>query len=502
MNPSSLIDFKNVSKSFGPIEAIKQISFSVLPGTFHGIVGENGAGKSTTMNILYGLIKADSGTIHLRGRETRFHSPEEAIQIGIGMVHQHFMLVPTLTVWENIVLGMEPAFFHLDPKKTIQEIESLQEQFGFSLELSAITENLSLGEQQQIEILKLLYRKASILILDEPTAVLAPQEVSLLFEKLKFLQEQGKTIIVITHKLKEILSYTQRVTVMRSGQVITTVETQTLTEDSLSQLMMGRARIPLRKRSPQIAEQDPVLHLKTLSTESTYSRGLHNINLAVYPGQIVGIAGIEGQGQHELIEVLCQLRTFSGSARLLGELLNSRSAYSRRQSGFSLIPLDRQKQGLVMEFSNADNFILGHHREIRFQTNGFLNADLIQAQSQDLMNRFEVHPNDPHLLTKSLSGGNQQKLLIARETSSPVKFLLACHPTRGVDIGSIEFIHSHFQKLAGKGAGILLISSDLDELLSLTDSMCVIREGTLVYQGATDQLTMKDLGIWMMGAKI
>jgi simple sugar transport system ATP-binding protein len=501
VNHSPLIEFKNVSKRYGSIPANDQVSFAIYPRTFHGIIGENGAGKSTIMKILYGLIKKDSGAIFHNGNQVVFKTPQEAIQAGIGMVHQHFMLVPTLSVWENVILGLEPNRFHIDQSSAISRIASLQNDFGFNLNLSAPVESLSLGEQQQVEILKLLYREARILILDEPTAVLTPQEVTVLFDKLTSLKEQGKTIVVISHKLKEILNYTQTVTVMRSGKVIATKETIHLTEEDLSQLIMGRERSPLRKRKLFPVNTQPVLKLHQLSTSTESAHKLNNINLDLYPGRILGIAGIEGQGQQELVDVLCQVEPFTGTALLFDTPLNTTSAYSKRQAGFSLIPPDRQKEGLILNFSNADNFILGHQDEDRFRKHGFLSPYQIRQFSKTLMDRFDVRPANPTLPARALSGGNQQKLLIARETSSEVKFLLACHPTRGVDIGSIEFIHSHFLHLAEKGASILLISSDLDELLTLTDSIAVIREGTIVFESATSNLTLKELGLWMTGAK-
>lgn len=499
---SPLITFKNISKSFGSVLANDSVSFSVTDNSFHGVIGENGAGKSTIMKILYGLLRPDSGEIFLNGQQIQFKNPQEAIRSGIGMVHQHFMLVPTLSVWENVILGLEPTRLNLNPQDALREVDSLQKEFGFSLDLSKAVETLSLGEQQQVEILKLLYRKSRILILDEPTAVLTPQEVTSLFSKLKSLQEQGKTIIVITHKLKEILAYTQTVTIMRMGKVIATKATVDLTEDHLSQLIMGRERVPLPKRTTFSSEAQPVLHLEHLSTSPTTSqKHLKHINLSVYPGQILGIAGIEGQGQSELVEVLCQLTPFTGSAALLGTPLNSTSAYAKRQAGFSLIPPDRQREGLVLDFSTADNFVLGHQRESHFLERGFLNSRYIRSFSQSLMDRFDVRPANPQLPAGALSGGNQQKLLIARETSSSVKMLLACHPTRGVDIGSIDFIHSHFLRLAEQGAGILLISSDLDELLTLADSIAVIRDGMIVCESPTPGLSLKELGLWMTGAK-
>lgn len=493
MRTSPLIEFKDVSKSFGSVKANQSVSFSVFSNSFHGVVGENGAGKSTIMKILFGLIHPDSGHIYLRGKSIDFESPHDAIEQGIGMVHQHFMLVPTLTVWENIILGSEPSLLYLNSQKIIKELTQLQTEFGFSLDLSAVVEDLSLGQQQQVEILKLLYRKAQILIFDEPTAVLTPQEVTRLFEKLKGLQLLGKTILVVTHKLKEILTYSEVVTVMRGGRSIETVDTDQLTEDSLSQLIMGRPRLPLPARKSQQDPAPALLEIKSLYTHATSGRNLRDLNLSVHAGQIVGLAGIEGQGQQELVDVLCQIEPFSGTISLLGSPLQATSAYSKRQNGFSLIPPDRQTEGLVLDFSCAENFLLGHQREPVFKQ--------MDSVSEELMKTFDVRPNHPQLPSRFLSGGNQQKLVVARETSSPVRFLLACNPTRGIDIGSIEFIHSHFLKLAEKGAAILLISTELDELLALSDSIVVIRDGTIVFESATPNVSLKDLGLWMTGAR-
>lgn len=501
MNSSPLIQFEGISKSFGTVKANDNISFSVSANTFHAIVGENGAGKSTTMKLLFGLIRPDSGKIHFKGKPVEFRSPSDAIKRMIGMVHQHFKLVPTLPVWENIILGLEPSKFDLNAPSILPTLDSLQKDFGFNLDLMAAVETLPVGQQQQVEILKLLYRKAEILILDEPTAVLTPQEVTTLFQKLKALQHRGKTILVVTHKLKEVLTFSERVTVMKSGRSIRTVDTKELTEQSLSQLIMGRQKteLPRRNRTPHPGSN--VLQIDSLSTRSFTSKPLSNFSLSLRPGQILGLAGIEGQGQEELVDVICQLRPFSGTVSLFGQFLQTSPAYSKRQNGFALIPPDRQREGLVLGFSNADNFLLGHQHEPVFQQRGHLNPSKIRSVAQGLMDRFDVRPPNPNLFSRHLSGGNQQKMIIARETHSSVRFLLACHPTRGIDIGSIEFIHSHFLKLADEGAGILLISSDLDELFALSDSIAVIREGTIVFQGTTPDLSLTELGLWMTGAK-
>lgn len=495
-----LIEFKEVSKAFGTNFANQQVTFSIKTGAFHGLVGENGAGKSTIMKILYGLVSPDSGSLFFKGKHSHFRSPSDAIQAGLGMVHQHFKLVPTLSVWENIILGKEPSRFFFNTHSIISSLEDLQQQYGFHLPLTSRVDSLSLGQQQQIEILKLLYRQAEVLILDEPTAVLSPQEVEALFSQLSFLQSKNKTIIVVSHKLKEILKFTDYVTVMRQGRVVSTQPTQELNEDSLASLIMGRHPLPL-KRPLLSATDKAVLTLKNVTTVKSPDCGLKNVSLEVKEREIVGVAGIEGNGQSALVRVLAQIQKYQGSVNLLEQKLEEMSSYKRRQKGFGLIPPDRQSEGLVLSFSNQLNFILGHHREASFQSHGFYSLTRISAYSKQKMQQFGIHPPLPELKTSALSGGNQQKLIVAREASPETRFLLACHPTRGVDIGAIEFIHSHFLNLKQQGAGILLISSELDELLALSDRILVIRDGEIVFETSTEKAEVKELGLYMTGGK-
>ncbi len=498
LNPE-VFSFKNITKTFASVLANHEVSFSVAEGTIHGVVGENGAGKSTIMKILYGMFEPDSGTIHFQGKPRSIPDPQTAISLGIGMVHQHFMLVPTLTVWENIILGKEPSKWLLDKASILKQLKSLKTKFGFQVDLEAKIESLSVGHQQQVEILKLLYRKANILILDEPTAVLSPQEVESLFEKLKLLKKAHKTIVIITHKLKEILSFTDSVTVMRQGKAIETLPTSSLTEDSLAEKIIGRKRIPLNFEKSGF-EPEPVLKVASLSLSEAHNSILRHISFEINRGEIVGIAGIEGNGQHELIEVLAGVeKNYSGTVILNQENIKELSAYDLKQKGFSLIPPDRHLEGVILPFSLAENAILGHHRDPQIKSGPFLSSTKITQLASQLIQSFDIRPGEPSQSIAGLSGGNQQKLVVARETAREVSFLLAAHPTRGIDIGAIDFIHQYFLKLKAQGTAMLLISSELEEILKLSDRILVLYRGEIVAQVLKNEATEKDLGLWMTG---
>ena len=492
-----IFSFNQITKRFGSVLANQEVTFSVEKGTIHGVVGENGAGKSTIMKILYGIYSPDSGTVYFKGEAKKIRDPETAISLGIGMVHQHFMLVPTLTVWENIILGREPSLWTLNKKEILNKLELLKSSYGFHVDLEAKIETLAVGQQQQVEILKLLYREADILILDEPTAVLSPQEIEALFEKLKRLKANHKTIVIITHKLKEILNLTDFVTVMRQGSAIETLPTEGLNESTLAEKIIGRKRIPLatfKKKSPQ----ETVLSVEDVSLQNTQGVSLNKISFQINRGELVGIAGIEGNGQQELIEILAHVRKdYQGTVRLNKKELNDFSTYDLRQQGFSLIPPDRHQEGVVLSFSIAENSILGHHREKNLKRGPFLSENKIETLASRLIESFDVRPKDPKLPLSALSGGNQQKLVVARETLRPISFLLAAHPTRGIDIGAIDFIHEHFLKLKAEGAAILLVSSELDEILKLSDRILVMYQGALVAEVEKEKATESQLGLWM-----
>lgn len=497
---SHAFSFHAITKRFGAVTANDSVSFSVETGSIHGVVGENGAGKSTIMKVLYGMYHPEGGTLSVKGKEERIRDPLHAISLGIGMVHQHFMLVPTLRVWENVVLGSEPTLLKTNVSETLAKLDKIQKDFGFSLDLNAIVETLPVGLQQQVEILKLLYRNAEILILDEPTAVLTPQEVVRLFDQLRTLKEKNKTIVLITHKLKEILSFTENVTVMRQGKVVETIATKSLTEASLAEKIIGRKRAHLPNRSSH-ATKSATLSVEGVSLTSDKKEKLRNISFQVHPGEIVGIAGIEGNGQHELIEALSNVnRTYKGNITFKNDVIKNVQTYTLKQKGLSLVPPDRHHEAVVLEFSVTENAILGHHREEAFTEGHRLCYKKLGAYTEKLLDTFDVRPRNGALPISALSGGNQQKLVVGRETNSHVELLIAAHPTRGVDIGAIEFIHSHFLRLREKGAAILLFSSELDEILALSDRILVMYHGEIVGEVKKENASETQLGLWMTGA--
>lgn len=505
VSPKHAIEFKGVTKRFGELVANEDVSFGIAEGTVHGVVGENGAGKSTIMKTLYGLYRPDEGEILVNGKPTEIKSPHDAIALGIGMVHQHFMLVPPLPVWKNIILGAEPSF-KLNAKATIAELDALQKSFGLRLNLETPLENLSVGEEQQVEILKLLYRKANILILDEPTAVLTPQEVDLLFERLQELNRAGRTIILITHKLHEILRFTNNVTVMRQGKVVTTVPTKELDEPKLAELIIGRKAKPLAKvRAAEERTLSPVLSLKnvTLHPKKAPRPKLDDISFDLFPGEVLGVAGISGNGQQELIEIISGVEHhYQGDATMLGRAIKDWKTYDIKQKGFGLIPADRNEDGLIGPFTVQDNLTLGHHLEPRFSKGIYRSNSKIAKVTAPLLDQYDIRPRSLTAKVGRLSGGNQQKVIIAREVDDNLKFLLAAYPTRGVDIGAIEFIYELFQKKKQAGAGILLISSELEELFALSDRLLVLFDGKIAGVADPKTITPRDIGMLMTGCQI
>jgi len=491
--------FHEITKTFGTVKANQDVSFSVASGTVHGVVGENGAGKSTIMKILYGMYAPDSGFIEVRGKRETIARPQDAIGLGIGMVHQHFMLVPTLEVWKNLILGAEPGML-LSEHKVLTQLQELQSEYGFQLDLRAKVEDLAVGQQQQVEILKLLYRKAEILILDEPTAVLSPQEVEQLFTRLGTLVSRGRTIVLITHKLKEILRFTHSVTIMRQGKVVETVPTETLNENTLAEHIIGRKRKPLPQRKYFPIDNPSFLELKDLTLERKYGESLHKINLTVRSGEILGVAGIEGNGQALLVDCLAGVeRRYQGFAQLNGREIKRADPYALRQSDFALIPPDRHREAAILDFTLEENFALGHHREKFASRHGILQRKSRREAAVTGMQDFDVRPPDPTAIFGRLSGGNQQKLVLARELAHQVKTVVAAHPTRGVDIGAIERIHGELLALRDQGAAILLFSSELEEILALADRIVVLNDGRIVGECQRKDATETQLGLWMTG---
>ncbi|MBI2920455.1 MAG: ABC transporter ATP-binding protein [Planctomycetes bacterium] len=493
----SAVEMIGIEKRFPRVVANHDVNFSVEEGEIHALVGENGAGKSTLMKVLYGLYAPDGGTVRVFGKEMREFSPAAAIAAGIGMVHQHFMLVPTLTVAENVMLGMEPRrgpFFARGRAET--EVGALSEKYGLRVDPGARIEELSVGLEQRVEILKVLARGARILILDEPTAVLTPQEVEDLYATLRSLKAQGKTVIFITHKLKEVRAITDRLTVLRRGATVGTVASAETSQEQIAEMMVGRP-VSLRVEKTAAMPTAPVLEVRHLCAEK-----LNDVTLEVRAGEILGIAGVEGNGQSELLECLSGLREAeSGEVVLGGEDLSAAGPPAWFRAGLAVIPEDRLKRGLVGDYSVADNLVLGRHRLPRYTSTGFVRAGARDADAEELIRRFDVRPPEKSVEARSLSGGNQQKVIIARELSRVPRFLLAAHPTRGVDIGAIEFIHKAIVAERDRGVGVLLVSAELSEVMALSDRIAVMYGGRIVGVVSAASADEKSLGLLMAGGK-
>lgn len=498
-----MIELRNITKRFGAVLANDQINIKVAPGTIHAIVGENGAGKSTAMRIAYGFYTADSGEILINDQVCQIATPHDAIAQGVGMVHQHFMLVDTMTVAENIVLGAEPGTeFALDLNKAASEIRKLSEEFKLAVDPNAIIENLSVGQQQRVELLKALYRHAQLLILDEPTAVLTPQEVEEFFAILRRMREQGKTIVIITHKLSEVLAISGEVTVMRDGKVVGRVQTAATNAAELARLMVGR-EVLLRVEKPEAKIGEARLQVANLSVTVDGSARVDGVSFEVRAGEIVGIAGVEGNGQTELIEALAGL---VGPAQLAGRIffegkdITNQDARARREHRIAHIPEDRHRRGLLLEFSLADNSILGvHYRPpvTAYAGNIFLDSAAISRRANEIIKAFDVRPANAELPARALSGGNQQKLIIGREFDLQPKLLLVSQPTRGVDIGAIEFIHRQLVALRDAGCAVLLVSAELEEVTSLSDRLLILHKGQVVGEVDPQVATVEEIGLLM-----
>lgn len=498
------IELKGISKAFGPVQANKDISISVQPGTIHGIIGENGAGKSTLMSILYGFYKADAGEIFIKGKKTLIPDSQAAIAAGIGMVFQHFKLVENFTVLENIILGAEDgAMLSTSLSNARCELKHLAEEYGLNVDPDAVIENLSVGHQQRVEILKALYRKAEILILDEPTGVLTPAEADQLFRILDRLRAEGKTIILITHKLREIMEYTNTVSVMRRGQMTATVKTEETSPEHLAELMVGR-KVLLRVDKAPAEPGATVLDIKGLRVvDDKGVERVKGIDLAVRAGEIVGIAGVAGNGQSELLEVLGGFAEGTGTILMNGSEIplsgHGADGQTRRAVGISHVPEDRQREGLIMEFSAWENTVFGYHHAPEIQNGLLMDNKGIFAEAEAKMERFDVRPPDPKLAAKNFSGGNQQKIVLAREIERNPDLLLIGQPTRGVDIGAIEFIHQQIVNLRDQGKAILLVSVELDEIMSLSDRIVVMFDGHITGERDPGQTNEKELGLLMAG---
>jgi ABC-type uncharacterized transport system ATPase subunit len=496
-----MLELRNITKTFGDVVANNDVSFTVTKGTIHAIVGENGAGKSTVMRIVYGFYNADSGEILIDGKQVDIRTPHDAIKLGIGMVHQHFMLVDTMSVAENIILGAETGgAFDLDLDKANREISALSDDLKLNIDPNALIEDLSVGQQQRVELLKALYRNAELLILDEPTAVLSPQEVEEFFSILRRMKAQGKTIIIITHKLEEVLAISDEVTVMRDGKVVVNVQTSDTNAQQLARMIVGRD-VLLRLEKTDAKPSASVLEVIDLSVPGKLGTAVNGVTFSVRAGEIVGIAGIEGNGQTELIESLAGLcKPSSGVIKFEGGDIIGTSVRERRELGIAHIPEDRHKRGLLLASDLAENSILGvHYRPPIAEASGFMNSSAINTRVNEIIKNFDVRPPVASLLAKSLSGGNQQKLIIGREFELSPKLLLVSQPTRGVDIGAIEFIHRKLIALRDAGSAILLVSAELEEVTALADRLLVIREGTIVGEVDPKQTSVEEIGLMMTG---
>ncbi len=506
-----VVEMKNITKKFGNFVANDNINLTVHKGEVHALLGENGAGKSTLMNILYGLYQQTSGEIHIDGKLVNMENPNVAIENGIGMVHQHFMLVQPFTVAQNIILGTEPTkgLGAVDIKKAIEEVKSLSEKYGLYVDPNSKIEDISVGMQQRVEILKALYRGADILILDEPTAVLTPQEIQELIQIIRNLTKQGKSVIIITHKLKEIKAAADYCTIIRRGKYIDTVKVSDTTEDELAAMMVGR-EVNFKVAKEEAKPKEVVLQVKDLLVKDHRKVSVvDKLSLEVKAGEILGVAGIDGNGQSELVEVLTGLRKAeSGSIKVNGEELLNNKPRDIFKKGIKNIPEDRHKRGLVLDFTVAENMVLQNYKDERFSKNGILDKNAIDKYAEQIVERFDVRPTDHTIKSRALSGGNQQKVIIGREVDNieisrketgKAQLLIATQPTRGLDVGAIEFVHKALIKQRDEGNAVLLVSLELDEVMNVSDRIAVIYEGSIVGIVDAKDADENTLGLMMAG---
>lgn len=506
-----VVEMKKITKKFGNFVANDSIDLTVHKGEVHALLGENGAGKSTLMNILYGLYQQTSGEIHINDKLVKMDNPNVAIENGIGMVHQHFMLVQPFTVAQNIILGTEPTkgIGAVDMKKAIDDVKMLSEKYGLYVDPLAKVEDITVGMQQRVEILKALYRGAEILILDEPTAVLTPQEIQELIQIIKNLTKEGKSVIIITHKLKEIRAAADNCTIIRRGKYIDTVDVSKTTEDDLAAMMVGR-EVNFKVDKEDAKPQASVLKIDNLLVRDNRKiAAVDGLTLEVKAGEILGIAGIDGNGQSELVEALTGLRKAeSGSIKINNKEVINNAPKEIFKKGIKNIPEDRQKRGLILDFTVAENTVLQNYKDSRFSKNGILNQSAIEEYAKKIVERFDVRPTDYTTKARALSGGNQQKVIIGREvdnievsrksTNEPQLFV-ATQPTRGLDVGAIEFVHKALVKQRDEGNAVLLVSLELDEVMNVSDRIAVIYEGKIVGIVDAKDADENTLGFMMAG---
>ncbi len=498
-----VLEANEITKHFPGVLANDHVSIDLRKGEIHALLGENGAGKTTLMNILYGLYKPDSGQVVLNGKSIVIHSPKDSIEAGIGMVHQHFMLIPAFSVAENIMLGDETTHAGvLDIKAVSQRVRELSHQYGLEVDPDAKVGQLSVGAQQRVEIVKTLYRNANIIILDEPTAVLTPQETEDLFRIMRQLTARGVSIIFITHKLKEVLAVADRITVMRAGRVAGTVKPKETNEPKLASMMVGREVILTVQKQPA-RPKDEVLRVEDLRVlDDRDLEVIRGVSFDVRSGEIFGIAGVQGNGQTQLAEALTGLRPMkNGKVIMAGKDVSGKPPRPIIETGLAHIPEDRQRHGLVLSYSVADNMVLCNYYLEPFARGGVLQQEKVDENARRLIRDFDVRTPSPYVPTSKLSGGNQQKVIVARELSRPVKLLIASQPTRGLDVGSIEYIHKEIVAMRDRGVGVLLISAELDEIMALSDRIAVMYQGQIMDVVKANEATKESLGLLMAGIK-
>ncbi len=502
---STLLAMEEITKVFPGVRANDRVSFDLRAGEVHAIVGENGAGKTTLMKILYGLQRPDSGTISLKGRPITIRSPREAIRLGVGMVHQHFMLVPVFTVLENIVLGEEyqtAGVLRID--ECADRIETIMRENGLQVPLNRRVEDLPVGLQQRVEILKVLYRGAEILVFDEPTAVLTPQEAEELFRTFRMIKGQGRGIIFITHKLDEVLAVADRITVIRRGKVVRTMDRAEASKPLIAELMVGKPVLLKVEKGP-LRPGPVVLEVRGLSVRidpRAGARVLDDVNLTVRAGEIYGIAGVEGNGQSELIQAITdRVRVESGDIELEGESILGWDVRDRRDNGIGHIPEDRHRYGLLLPFSLADNLALGRHHRPPFVRGDWINTSQIRQYARRAISDYDIRTPSEMTPANALSGGNQQKVIIARELGFTPKLLVAAQPTRGVDIGATEFVYRQLILARESGKAVLLVSADLDEILALSDRIGVMFKGRIIREFAREEASREEIGLAMTGER-
>ena len=497
----NVVELHGISKSYGDTRANRDIDFDLRADEIHVLLGENGAGKTTLMNVMFGHVLPDAGTIHARGEQVDINSPHDALELGIGMVHQHFSLVPTFSVAENIVLGSRPATdLRLSRGAIGAETTDLAKRFGMPLDPHAAVQDLPVDLQQRVEILKVLYRGATILILDEPTSLLGPRQIENLLDILRDLRERGCSIVLVTHKLGEVMEVADRVTVLRTGRKVSTTERGDFDERSLTRAMTGHDIVAVESDRRKWAADTPLLEVRGLTAPGEGADHLDDLSFMVRPGEILGVAGVEGNGQRTLVNCVCGLdEAESGTVHIAGEDVTGSGTSALRSAGLAVIPEDRHSWGLILDMTLAENIAMSDIPAGAYDKRGLLDWRSVRRRARELLEEYDVRPPDPDLLAASLSGGNQQKVVLARELSREPRVLLADNPTWGLDVGAIEYVHRRLLEVKHSGAAVLLLSMDLEELLKLSDRLIVLFRGRVVLEGSVGNLDMDELALAMAG---